>query len=117
MKSLQEYIGLYRGIARRLNLRGDSIEMLSQLLGNATYISEVEHLSYTQEASLERASQLNSKIQHCMNEMYSVFRGSCPRVLIHFTSLSYLEYNIFDEIATFNNFSLYYLGYHNPNSF
>lgn len=111
MKSLQEYIELYRGVARRLNLQGDSIEMLSQLLGNATYISEVEHMSYTQEASLERASQLNSKIQHCMNEMYSVFRGSCPRVLIHFTSLSYLEYNIFDEIATFNNFSLYYLGY------
>ena len=116
MKSLQEYIELYRGVARRLNLQGDSIEMLSQLLGNATYISEVEHISYTQEASLERASQLNSKIQHCMNEMYSVFRGSCPRVLIHFTSLSYLEYKLFDEIATFNNFSLYYLGYHDLNS-
>lgn len=117
MKSLQEYIELYRGVARRLNLQGDSIEMLSQLLGNATYISEVEHVSYTQEASLERASQLNSKIQHCMNEMYSVFRGSCPRVLIHFISLSYLDYKLFDEIATFNNFSLYYLGYHDPNTY
>lgn len=111
MKSLQEYIEIYRGIARGLNLQGDSVEMLSQMLANATYISEVEHIAYSQEASLERATLMNSKIQHCMNEMYSVFRGSCPRVIIRFKSNAYFSWNIFDEISVSNNFSVYYLGY------
>lgn len=115
MKSLQEYIEIYRGIARGLNLKGDSVELLSQMLANATYISEVEHIAYSQEASLERATLMNSKIQHCMNEMYSVFRGSCPRVIIRFKSNSYFTWNVFDEIATSNNFSVYYLGYLNTN--
>ena len=116
MKSLQEYINIYRGIGRRMNLQGDSVELLAQMLANATYISEVEHLSYTQEASIERASHMNSKIQHCMNEMYSVFRGECPRVIINFTSSTYFDLNLYDELASFNNFNLYYIGYYNPSS-
>ena len=111
MKSLQEYIEIYRSIARNLNLQGDSVEMLAQMLANATFISEVEHISYSQEASLERATLMNSKIQHCMNDMYSVFRGSCPRVVIRFKSNSYYQWNVFDEIATSNNFNVYYLGH------
>ena len=116
MKSLQEYINIYRSIGRSLNLQGDSIELLSQMLANATYISEVEHLSYTQESSIERASHLNSKIQHCVNEMYSVFRGECPRVILNITSNSYFDLKVYDELATFNSFNLYYLGYYNPDS-
>ena len=111
MKSLQEYIEIYRSIARNLNLQGDSVEMLAQMLANATFISEVEHISYSQEASLERATLMNSKIQHCMNDMYSVFRGSCPRVVIKFKSNSYYQWNVFDEIAASNNFNVYYLGH------
>lgn len=112
MKSYQDYLNIYREIAKNLNLRGDSVEMISQMLANATFISEVEHVAYSQEASLERATLMNSKIQHCMNEMYSVFRGSCPRVILRFQSNSYFQWNVFDEISSSNSFNLYYLGYY-----
>jgi hypothetical protein len=85
MNSKQDYINIYRKICTGLDIYGDSAELLIQLLAEATYISEVEHVVYTQEASLEKASLLNSKIQHCMNDMYSVYRGSCPRVIFRFT--------------------------------
>ena len=84
MRSLQDYIDIYKNIAKNLNLQGDSVEVLAQMLANASYISEVENITYAQEASLEKATLMNSKIQHCMNDMYSVFRGSCPRVIIKF---------------------------------
>lgn len=111
MRTLQDYLEIYRGIAKNLNLKGDSIEMLSQMLANATYISEVENISYAQEASLERATLINSKIQHCMNEMYSVVRGNNPRVILKFTSTKYFTLNIFDELCSSNSFKVYYLGY------
>lgn len=116
MKSLQDYLEIYREIAKNLNLQGDSVEMISQMLANATYISEVEHISYSQEASLERATQMNSKIQHCVEQMYSVFRGSCPRVILRFKSTKYFRLNPFDEVVSSNLFKLYYLGYYEDNS-
>lgn len=112
MKSLQDYIEIYRGIAKNLNLTGDSVEMITQMLANASYISEVENISYAQESSLERATLINSKIQHCMNEMYSVFRGSCPRVIIRFKATKYFSFNLFDEICSSNTFKIYYVGYY-----
>lgn len=112
MKSLQDYINTYRKIAENLNIVGDSAEMLIQLLANATYISEVENLSYAKEASLEKASLMSSKIQHCMNEMYSVFRGQCPRAILKFKPTKYFNLNVFDTIVTSNNFKIYYLGYY-----
>lgn len=116
MKSLQDYIDKYREVASNLNLTGDSVELLIQLLANSTYISEIEHINYSNESSLERATLLNSKIQQCMNIMYSVFRGTCPRVIVRFRSKKYFELNLFDEISTSNNFKLYYIGYHKDNN-
>jgi hypothetical protein len=39
MKSLQDYIDIYRGIANKLNITGDSVEILSQMLANASFFS------------------------------------------------------------------------------
>ena len=72
MRSLQDYRDMYADIASRNNITGDSVELLVQLLANASYISEVENISYVQEASLEKSVLVNSKIQHCMDIMYSV---------------------------------------------
>ena len=113
MKSLQDYISTYRNIASNLNIRGDSAEVLIQLLANASYISEVENITYSQEASLERASLMNSKIQHCVNSMHSVFRGLCPRVILNIKPLKYFSLNPFDEIVVGNTYKLYYIGYYN----
>ena len=111
MNSRQDYINIYRKIATGLDLYGDSAELLIQLLAESTYISEVEHVVYMQEASLEKASLMNSKIQHCMNDMYSVFRGSCPRVILRFTPTKYFDLKPFDELIVGNGFKVYYLGF------
>lgn len=111
MRSLQDYRNIYAEIARNNGITGDSVELLVQLLANASYISEVENISYVQEASLEKATLVNSKIQHCMNQMYSVFRGRCPRVILKFKPTKYMEFNVYDPIVRSNDFSVYYLGY------
>lgn len=59
---------------------------------------------------------MNSKIQHCVEQMYSVFRGSCPRVILRFKSTKYFRLNPFDEVVSSNLFKLYYLGYYEDNS-
>lgn len=112
MKSLQDYKNLFQNILNNLEIKGDSAEILKQLFAQATYISEVEHVEYVQEASIEKAVLLNSKIQHCMNEMYSVYRGQCPRVILKIKPTKILELEIFSKIITSNNFAVYYLGYY-----
>ena len=75
MRSLQDYRDMYADIASRNNITGDSVELLVQLLANASYISEVENISYVQEASLEKSVLVNSKIQHCMDIMVAEKRS------------------------------------------
>lgn len=113
MKSLQEYREKYRSIASGLGYTGDSVELLVQLLANASYIEEVENASYTLEASLENAGLMNSKIQRCMDLMYSVSRGYCPRVILKFKPTKFQSFRQYEEIATSSNFRVYYLGYWN----
>lgn len=111
MRSLQDYRDSYKEIAIKNNITGDSVELLVQLLANASYISEVENISYMQEASLEKCTLINSKIHHCMDMMYSVFRGRCPRVIIKFKPTKYHEFDIYETIVSSNDFNIYYLGY------
>lgn len=111
MKSIEEYQNIYKGIAKKLNLTGDSVEMIQQMLAYASYIEEVEMINYVQEASFERSTLLNSKIQHSMNEMYSVTRGLCPRVILNFKPTKYFKFTPFDLVTVSNNFKVYYLGY------
>ena len=112
MKSLSDYTKILRDTATNLNLHGESVEMVVQMLANALYISEVEHVSYSQEASLERATQENSKIQHCVNQMYSVYRGANPRVILNIKSSKIFEFKTHQEIIKSNNYKVYYLGYY-----
>ena len=107
MRNLQDYINKYYTIAQNLGYTGDSIEVLVQLLANASYISEVENVAYLQESSLEKSSLINSKIQHCMDNMYSVFRGLCPRVVMKIRPTSYLTLKPFDLIQQSSSFSVY----------
>lgn len=116
MRTIQDYRNIYRNIANGLNITGDSVELLVQLLANASYIDEVENINYALEGSLEKCSLINSKIQHCEDNMYSVFRGRCPRVLLRFKPTKYFNFNPFDRIISSNSFSVYYLGYYKENS-
>lgn len=111
MNTIQSYIDRYTDLGKNLGLTGESVNALSQMLGYASYISEVEHASYMAEASLERASLMNSKIQHCVDNMYSVFRGSCPRVILKVKPTKYLTLNPYDAIIESQNFRIHYLGY------
>ena len=116
MRTLQDYRNIYREIAQSLGYRGDSVELLIQFLANATYIEEVENIAYLEESSLERATLMNSKIQHCVNLMYSVFRGSCPRVLLSIKPDKYQTLVPYQEMIASSNFKVYYLGYLDPES-
>ena len=107
MRTLQNYRDIYSEIASNLGFRGDSVELLVQLLSSASYMGEVENIAYMQEASIERASLLNSKIQHCIDLMYSVFRGLCPRMILNIRPTKYFSLNLFDELVTSNNFKVY----------
>jgi hypothetical protein len=110
MKTLNDYINAYSNVAKKLGYTGESINILVQLLANASYISEVENITYTREASLDKAMLRNSKIQHCMDNMYSVYRGHCPRVVFKVNFLRPVTFKPFDEIVKSSNFSVYFLG-------
>lgn len=112
MNSLQDYIDRYDKIIKNLGYSGESVEVLKQLMANNTYINEVEQASYMIEASLEKATLINSKIQHCMDKMYSVYRGSCPRVVAKIRPTKYLNLNPFDVLVESQNFKVHYLGYY-----
>ena len=108
MKTLQEYKDIYSGIASELGIRGDSVEVLVGLLANASYISEVENAVYMREASLGKATLSNSKIQKCMDQMYSVYRGACPRIILHVRFKTSTTIKRYDEIVSSNNFKVYF---------
>ena len=44
MRTLQDYISIYREVAQNLGIGGDSVEVLVQLLANASYINEGENI-------------------------------------------------------------------------
>lgn len=110
MKSVQDYINDYRSIAENLEITGDSVEVLVQLLAHWSYLHEMELVNYVSESSLELAALTNSKIQHCVDRMYSVFRGSNPRVKLRFIPHKYLKLKTYDQVYSTSGFSLYYLG-------
>lgn len=111
MKSLQDYIETFESIASNLGYTGDSVTLLTHLFANAAYINEVSNISYVQESSLDTSKLLNSKIQRCVDNMYSVFRGRCPRAILNIRPTKKITLNLFDEVAISNNFKLFYLGY------
>ena len=112
MKTLNDYIKEYSDIAKRLGYQGESINLLTQFLANASYISEVENIAYAREASIDKALLMNSKIQHCMNDMYSVYRGHCPRVIMSVRFLRPVSFMPYDEIIKSGKFSVYYIGHY-----
>lgn len=112
MKTIQDYIDRYSKVASNLGYTGQSIEVLVQLLANASYIGEMENATYMNEASLEKCNLLNSKIQHCVDRMYSVFRGSCPRVIMKIKPTKYLNLRPYDTIIESQNFTVQYLAYY-----
>jgi hypothetical protein len=116
MKTIQDYINRYNKVAQNLGYSGQSVEILVQLLAQASYISEIENATYMKEASLEKSSLINSKIQHCVDNMYSVYRGSCPRVVMKIRPTKYLVLNPYDKIIESQNFDVYYLGYYKVSS-
>lgn len=110
MKSIQDYISIYRDIADNLEITGDSVEVLVQLLAQWSYLNENELVNYVNESSLETAQLTNSKIQHCVDRMYSVFRGSCPRVKLRFIPHKYIKLKDYDLVYSSGSVNLYYHG-------
>lgn len=112
MNNIKTYIDRYKTIALNLGYTGKSAEILIQLLAQASYINEVENATYLAESSFEKCSLMNSKIQHCMDHMYSVYRGTCPRVVMKIKPTKYFSLKPFDPLIESSNFTVHYLGYY-----
>lgn len=75
MITLSEIESKLREIALSNNLTGDLVELLIKLIAYSRYESEVSTYVSLLEALPSRAANENSKIEHAVNNMYSIFRG------------------------------------------
>mgnify|MGYP000910662846 CR=1 FL=1 len=110
MKTAREYASEYRELAKNLGLTGDSTELLVQMLAHFTYSSEVDQVAYANESSLERAIRPSSKIQLCVENCYSVYRGTCPKVVLRVNPVKTMTFKAGTKVVSGNTVSLWYLG-------
>lgn len=75
MKNLKEIESQFREIATSNNLTGDSTELIIKLLAYNNYESSISARISLLESLPNRAVNENSKIEHAVNNMYSVYRG------------------------------------------
>jgi hypothetical protein len=106
MKKLQTIEEEFREIAKSNNLKGDSVELLIKLLSYNRYESELSSRVSLLEALPSRASNINSKIEHAINNMYSVYRGKNATLKFKIKITGVLSINRFEKIYSdrFNTF-------------
>ena len=84
MRSIDEYKASIGKLASDLQIQGDHVTILTNMIAYALYTNELNLLRYTKEQSLTNSNFLSSKIQHAMDRMYSVYRGKNPVVEVKF---------------------------------
>jgi len=109
MKSLSTIRSELNQIAVSNNMSGKAIDLQIELLSYILYNSQAEILSAAREVGLNSAKLINSKIERCLDLMYSVYRGRNARLLIIVPSIipNQLHYNEFDPLYASNNLYLY----------
>lgn len=94
-------------IADSYEMRGEAMEMLVELVTYALYHEQVNIANTAKEMSLTDAMLMSSKIALCANSMYSVYRGSNPRVYLNVHFDAAVNKNKFDLLYEGNTFNLY----------
>lgn len=108
MKSIEEIENNLRIAAKSHDLVGDSLEILIKLLAFNQYEVQLATTNALLESNPATASNLNSIISHAGSNMYSVYRGSNPRVQMSITIESPLSLTYLEEVYSTQEFKLYY---------
>ena len=101
--------------ASTLSLSGVAIDKLCSLLAYSIYKNQMLQTRTLLESSFSTSLNLNSRIHHSANLLYSVPRGRCPRISVtnltglksgSMTSTTY--YSKLDELMTYNGYYFYF---------
>ena len=107
MRSIDEYKASIGKLASDLQIQGDHVTILTNMIAYALYTNELNLLRYTKEQSLTNSNFLSSKIQHAMDRMYSVYRGKNPVVEVKFYATKAKNYEIGDTVYESGDYYLY----------
>ena len=101
--------------ASTLSLSGVAIDKLCGLLAYSIYKNQMLQTRTLLESSFSTSINLNSRIHHAANLLYSVPRGRCPRISVSgLTSLkaevgsATTYYSKLDEVMTYNGYYFYF---------
>lgn len=108
MKSINQIEEELREVAKSNNLTGDSVELIIKLLAYNQYESNVSTRVSLLEALPSRAVNENSKIQHAVDEMYSIYRGENSKLKLSVKVTGNFELKQFQEVYSDKNNTFYY---------
>ena len=109
METLKQIENKLKDIALSNNLVGDSVDLLIKLLSYTHYESLTSTRVSLLEALPSRAINLNSKIEHAMNEMYSIHRGINSHIRVKVKVTGNISLKKFDKVYSDRRNSFYYL--------
>lgn len=107
MKSYNEILEDLGKIAEDLRLTGDAVELNKRIAAYVYYHSQIDITNAVRERSMNTAFLMNSKIAACMDNMYSVFRGTNPILTANGVVTAEVGFNKFEEAYSSNTFKLY----------
>lgn len=106
MKSQDQIKKDLQQIAKNQGLGGEAVDLLIDLEAYRVYEAQINSVNTSFQKSLDRASG-NGAIQECVDLVYSVFRGICPRIHVEFTSNKILSIDKFGELYASSNFKVF----------
>ena len=107
IKTVDQYKAELKDVANGLNIYGDHVDLITNMLAYALYSSGIDKARQTRELSLIKSTSMNSKIQRAMDRNYSVFRGECPVLTLHVIPETNLQFSVGDIIFESADFNLY----------
>jgi hypothetical protein len=107
IKTVDQYKSELKDVANGLNIYGDHVDLITNMLAYALYSSGIDKARQTRELSLIKSTSINSKIQRAMDRNYSVFRGECPVLTLHVIPETNLEFSVGDVVFESADFNLY----------
>lgn len=108
MESLKDIENKLNNIARANNLTGDSVEFLIKLMSYTYFESLTSTRTAILEATPSRAVNLNSKIEHAMDQMYSINRGKNATLSVQATVTGNVSLKRFQQVYSDRQNNFYY---------
>lgn len=90
-------------------IEGVTVDGLCSLLAYSIYKNQMLQAQLDLESSFSTSSQLNSRIHHSANLLYSVFRGRCPYITVrNVQSIERISAAYLDSAFTYGGYYFYY---------